>query len=129
MPKEEIIAGLKQAITRGYSLELAKQSFINAGYNSKEVEEASSSLGGVITEFPQFHQTQEAEEIRAKQPQQIKQQIQFPAKKHRARNIIIIILVIILAVILLAFLGILIGMLLSPDATKELIKSLFSFIP
>ncbi|MFH1307373.1 MAG: hypothetical protein ABIH72_00800 [archaeon] len=41
----EIVEGLKNAIERGYSLDLAKQSFINSGYARQEVEEAASALG------------------------------------------------------------------------------------
>jgi len=52
MVREDIIAGLKNAIERGYSLELAKQSFISAGYPLAEVEAAVNSIksGYVITE-------------------------------------------------------------------------------
>ncbi len=42
--KEEIIAGIQNAIERGESLENAVQSFINAGYNSQEVREAAQSF-------------------------------------------------------------------------------------
>ena len=42
--REDIIAGLKNALERGESLEKAVQSFINAGYNPAEVREAAESL-------------------------------------------------------------------------------------
>ncbi len=42
--KEDIFGGLKQALARGFSLQQAKQSFINAGYSSQEVNEAASSI-------------------------------------------------------------------------------------
>ena len=41
MPRDDIIAGLKNAIERGYVIEKAKQTFISAGYSREEVEEAS----------------------------------------------------------------------------------------
>lgn len=44
MVREEIIAGLKNAVLRGESLEKAVQSMISAGYSSEEVREA----GGYI---------------------------------------------------------------------------------
>lgn len=48
--KDEIIGGLKNALERGYSLEQAVASFINAGYNPKEVQAAAESLSqGAIT--------------------------------------------------------------------------------
>ena len=61
MNKEQILAGLKNAIERGYSLELAKQSFINAGYNPRDVEEAANELSGVISSYPQMQQEKENE--------------------------------------------------------------------
>jgi len=39
--KEEIAAGLKNAVERGTSIDQAIQSFINAGYNAAEVNEAA----------------------------------------------------------------------------------------
>ena len=45
MPKEEIIGGLKNALERGETLERAKSTFINAGYNKDEVEEAAKFVG------------------------------------------------------------------------------------
>ncbi len=39
--KEEIAAGIRNALERGSSVEEAIQSFINAGYNSDEVRQAA----------------------------------------------------------------------------------------
>jgi hypothetical protein len=44
--RDEIWAGMKNAIERGESLEGAAQSFINAGYNAHEVQEAAESIRG-----------------------------------------------------------------------------------
>ena len=41
---EELQAGLKNALDRGENIEKAIRSFINAGYNANEVQEAASSL-------------------------------------------------------------------------------------
>jgi hypothetical protein len=41
---EEIIAGLKNAMERGASVEDAARSFINAGYNASEVNESAAFL-------------------------------------------------------------------------------------
>ena len=51
MQKEEIIGGLKNGLEKGYSLEQVKASFINAGYNPRDVEDSASfiSSGGVLT--------------------------------------------------------------------------------
>ena len=42
--KEDIIGVLKNAMDRGYTLDAAIQSFINAGYSVNEVKEAASNL-------------------------------------------------------------------------------------
>lgn len=42
--REEIIAGIKNAMTRGQSLELAAQSLVNAGYNPQEVKAAVQTI-------------------------------------------------------------------------------------
>ena len=49
--KEEILGGLKNALERGITLEKAAQSFINAGYNALDVQEAVRSLGGVSAQL------------------------------------------------------------------------------
>jgi hypothetical protein len=48
MEKGDIIAGLKQALSRGDPLEKAKQSFINAGYSKKDVEDSANSLDNSV---------------------------------------------------------------------------------
>ena len=108
MPKEEIIAGLKQAIERGYNLEQAKQSFINAGYSREEVEEAASSFGGVTTQYPQIQQplqqpTQPPSKL-PPQPQQPSQQLpqQKIKKQKKSKKIIFLIIILIFLIILLA---------------------------
>ena len=51
--KPEIVAGLRTAVERGYSLEFAKQSFINAGYSKQDVEDSARALdSGVFSSFP-----------------------------------------------------------------------------
>jgi hypothetical protein len=42
--KEEIKVGLRNALDRNESLEKAKQSLVNAGYNTQTIEEASEDL-------------------------------------------------------------------------------------
>ena len=46
--REEIESGLKNALERGYSLDEAVASFINAGYNPVEVKEAANNLGSTV---------------------------------------------------------------------------------
>jgi len=52
--KDEIIAGLKNAVDRGESLEKAVQTFISAGYNPVEVKEAAKNIGRGATNMVQL---------------------------------------------------------------------------
>ena len=52
MEKPELVAGLKHALERGYSLDQAIQSFKNAGYNSQDVEDSARNLHGVFSTMP-----------------------------------------------------------------------------
>ena len=60
MVREDIVAGLRNAVERGYSLEIAKQSFISAGYSAAEVEAAAKyiSTGVLPTASPIPYQKQ-----------------------------------------------------------------------
>ena len=42
--EEELIGGLQNALSRGEKIEKAKQSFISAGYDSKEIETAAQKI-------------------------------------------------------------------------------------
>jgi len=61
MTKEEIAAGLKNALDRGSSIEEAVQSFVNAGYNANEVMEAASLLGQGVSKIIQPAVTAQAQ--------------------------------------------------------------------
>lgn len=47
MIKQDILAGLKNALERGETLGEAKESLINAGYPREEVEEAAATLSKI----------------------------------------------------------------------------------
>lgn len=49
MSDNEILGGLKNALERGQSLDSAVQTFINAGYNPKLVQEAATELSSGVT--------------------------------------------------------------------------------
>lgn len=49
--KEEIAAGIRNAMERGSSLEEVVNSFIQAGYNPDEVHEASQMVTGGVTQI------------------------------------------------------------------------------
>lgn len=54
---EEISIGLKNAVDRGESLPIAEKTFLNAGYNKKEVMLAAQKLGQAQRQTPQPAQT------------------------------------------------------------------------
>ncbi|MCX6749808.1 MAG: hypothetical protein NTW17_03670 [Candidatus Pacearchaeota archaeon] len=66
MVKEEIIEGLRIAVSKGESLEKAMTSFYNAGYKKEEIEQAAAAM----VQVPSFAQS----------AQQISQPMQFQQK-------------------------------------------------
>ncbi len=77
MVREDIVAGLRNAVERGYTLQQAKQTLLNSSYNAQEVEEAVNYLtGGVGDES--FHEPPQSspnliQSQSSQRPQQIKQ--------------------------------------------------------
>lgn len=54
MNKEDIVFGLRNAVERGFSLQSAVQSFLNAGYNPGEVNDAAREINmGVLGRMEQ----------------------------------------------------------------------------
>jgi len=78
MVKEEIIAGLQNAVARGQQIEQAAQSFINAGYNPTEVREVASIISSGASNFT----PQNGSEI----PQPIQQQIPQPIQQNQFQS-------------------------------------------
>ena len=77
MPKKEIVNTLKNAVARGASIEKAKKSMLNAGYNQAEVEQAASGIQesgdmGLTAQMPQAAAPKamplETKEAEAKKP-------------------------------------------------------------
>lgn len=156
MEKPEIIAGLKNALDRGYNLEIAKKSFMNAGYNIQDVEDSAKTFLGTLSSMPQ-NQFQQAQPQRQYQPKQANQppQNQFPQsyqqhsqqqfQKQDATQFAIqtqsqpilkpslsmfwLITSIVFGILFLALLGVLGGLIISPEQTKEFITGIFPFIP
>ena len=80
MINQEILQGLKFALSRRESLQSAMQSFYNAGYEKREIEEAARALQMEI-----FQQIQPAQPpLSQSAPQQKKQQPQLPVKNQPA---------------------------------------------
>jgi len=76
MVREEITAGLQNAVNRGESIEKAMQSMISAGYPREEVQESSGyinmgtagSVGAIASEAAQTAGYEGIEKARAEKP-------------------------------------------------------------
>ncbi len=98
MVREDIVAGLRNAVEKGEPLEEAKQSFISAGYSKADVEEASSSIQSSSVLFagrgensPQLKiQTQTAQQLET-----IKEEKPIPNKSKSNFKIILLILILL----------------------------------
>lgn len=99
--KEDLISGLKNAIERGFSLESAVKSFLNAGYNAQEVRDAAEHLSHgasslVYSEINREHATPEQTNPVSSDNTPIAPPLEV---KKKSKHILIIILSIILAIL------------------------------
>ncbi len=84
MERPEITDGLKNAVERGYSIEIAVSSFISAGYNKQDVLDSAKFLGGsILTLEPKIQPSQQVPQQTTSQqipqiPQQTPQTQQIP---------------------------------------------------
>jgi len=128
--KEEIIAGLRNAIERGQSIDKAAQTFINAGYNSNEVREAVESFSGAS--YILFGGNKQLPSIPKQMPQPNLQksesaggiiaspsQNRLPEKKKGTG----IWIVIVLAIVLVLLLGFLLASILFKEQILNFIKN------
>ncbi|MBI2629735.1 hypothetical protein HYW76_01410 [Candidatus Pacearchaeota archaeon] len=136
MQKPEIIGGLKRAVERGYSLEQAKRSLLNAGYSIEDVDDSADAISGVIgrlpsPEYPILSNSSSLATlppIPPKQPlvqPQFQQQTQVqpqikPKKSVSGRKILIIFLIILF----IALLGGLISLIIFKDSVIDFINNL-----
>ncbi len=121
--KDEIEAGIKNALERGDSLEQAVKTFIAAGYNPVEVKEAanaiSSGASSIVSSKTEIQASKSpisklsAISMRQSSSQSVAPPIRqsqiigdIQPKPTRTKRKIIITIVIILVVILLAILGV-----------------------
>jgi len=100
MVREDIVAGLKNAVERGYSLEQAKQSFISAGYSKEEVEEASNFIHGGSVLSVENKETGMLKTTKTIQQPEIKKPEKEPFANKLKRNFKIVLLIIILMVLI-----------------------------
>ena len=59
MVNEEIVAGLRLALSKGESLKQAMTSFYSAGYSKQEIEDAARALQNPELQFPPQQEFQE----------------------------------------------------------------------
>jgi len=114
--KLDIVGGLKNALERGRSLDEVKQSFINAGYNSKDVEDSSRALNSGVLFLSTSPRSQGS--VSSYKPLE-------PAKKEETqKDRKGLALVIILAVILVLLVGVLLASVFAKDKILEILKSI-----
>lgn len=70
MVRYDILAGIKNAVERGYSIEKARQSLINAGYSVNEVNEAINYITGGVSSRMSLPQSQQPENKNQQQTSQ-----------------------------------------------------------
>ena len=118
MPKEEIVEGLKAALSKGESLEKAMMSFYNAGYSKEDIEEAAGALQFLLsphipsTQFaspaqqappsnPKQVYYQPGQTKQLKQPSRIIQRVsEYGERPNKTGTVITVILVFLLIVLL-----------------------------
>jgi len=86
--------GLRNALDRGYSIEKAKQSFLNSGYKVQEIEKAAAKIAA----GPRTQVVQPEETLSAKTP--IKKFPEKPKTEKKISKKLIIILIIVSALII-----------------------------
>ena len=101
--REEILAGIKNAMDRGSTLEQAMQSFINAGYNPAEVhavgKEFSTGASGIIYQKPE---PAEEDKKETKPLPKIDNRGQTETKKKGGKKLVVISIVLALLIFLSA---------------------------
>jgi len=132
MTKEEIIGGLKSALSRGESLNRAMMTFFNAGYKKEDIESAAGAL--------HMHGFEQSTNISS---QKTKSTYGLPKPKKEVQKIIPskpaqkvsnyeqpqgkfgLGIVIVLAFILIALLGVLVGVIFFKENLVEFFNNFF----
>ena len=106
MVREDIVSGLRNAVERGYSIDVAINSFVNSGYKKEEVAEAAAYLGVVpAIAMPKTNELTIKQAISS--PTIEVSQSQIPLKQMPKKSKKGIIIVAALIIILLALVGVL----------------------
>ncbi|MDP3992420.1 MAG: hypothetical protein Q8P79_02860 [Nanoarchaeota archaeon] len=128
MAKEEIVEGLRQAVSKGETMERAMTSFYNSGYPKEDIEEAARAL-----QLPQFQQPamirqpamqnfQPAAQASTQSYQGVVQRVSEYGKPPSKRGRVI---TIILFILLLLLFGILAAVMIFKDELSGFFNNLF----
>ena len=125
MVRQDILAGLKNAVERGYSIDVAVSSFTNAGYKAEEVQEAAALISSSIPAVqpksavqapaelisPQLktaatlaQQPQQLPQMPAQQPMQMQQILAKERPKGSGKRMALIVMLAIIFLLLAGFL-------------------------
>ena len=100
--EEELAGGLKNALERGETILKAKQSFLNSGYGTQEIQNAIQKIHPISAQIkkPTIQQNQ-AQTL----PNQTPLQKQTPTKKHSSTTVIILVIIGVIILITALTLG------------------------
>ncbi|MEK6847546.1 MAG: hypothetical protein AABX50_00280 [Nanoarchaeota archaeon] len=126
MAKEELVEGLKVAVSKGEPLEKAMMSFYNAGYLKEDIEAAAAAMVQFPAVIQGRFQPQQTSSVQAKPliptSQEVIQRASGYGKKPSRSGALI---TIILFIMLLLLLGVLVGVILFKDELSSYLGSLF----
>jgi hypothetical protein len=134
MVRQDIVAGIRNAIERGHSLEHAKQTMVNSGYNQQDVTEAANYLTGGLGNQELQHPPNEMDNgtpqlTQSSQSNQQTQQLTTSSATPQGTGVkkkSNVGMIIILVSILLLLIGILVVSLLFKDNIISFFEGLFS---
>ena len=99
MVRMDIVAGLKNAVERGYSLRQAQQTLINSGYNQAEIMEATNYLTGGLATTNQPQTTQQPGQAQRPQTQQTQTTHQPIMRKKKFPFLLVFLILILLTLV------------------------------
>lgn len=122
MVKEEIVSGLRQAISKGEPLEKAMMSFYNAGYKKEDIEEAAAAQSSSFIQ-PTPGKINPIIPTKPLIPVSTAPQIQRASSYDKPRKFGTV-MTILLFILLLILLGLLAGVIIFKDELSALFNSL-----
>ena len=128
MVKEELVEGLKLAVSKGEPLEKAMMSFYSAGYLKEDIEAAAAAMvqfpAGIQSGFQQAQQGNilpQGKPLVKTSPEVIQRASGYGKKPSKSGALA----TIVLFIMLLLLLGVLVGVILFKDELASYLGSLF----